>query len=116
MAVLNTPLVRCSLMQLKLLVLIIIFSGSAQGCGEYFYGRIAYGLMTNNLTIPGHKGNHEAYDAATLDLGYKWRMSNQWYWDIQFQHTSQYFAGTPFNNTPELTSEQISIGLEYRIY
>lgn len=99
-----------------LFLLIIIFSGSAQACSEYFYGRIAYGVMTNNLDIPPYKKEHKVFDAATLDLGYKWEMSDQWYWDIQFQHTSQYFSGTPFNNYPELTSEQISVGLEYRTH
>ena len=96
--------------------LLILFSGSTQACEEYFYGRIAYGAMINNLDVPGAKGKHEAIDAATLDLGYKWKMSDRWYWDIQFQHTSQYFVGTPFNDYPELTSEQLSIGLEYRIH
>ena len=100
----------------KLLFLLIIFSGSVQACGDYFYGRIAYGVMTNNLDIPGTKAHFEEFDSATVDLGYKWKISDQWHWDIQYQHNSQYFVGSPFNDAPELKSDQISIGLEYRTH
>ena len=98
----------------KLLFLLIIFSGSAQACGEYFYGRIAYGVTINNLDIVEFRGGYTSYDSATLEFGYTRKISDQWHWDLQFQHKSHYFIGSPFNNKPELTSESINLGLEYR--
>ena len=98
----------------KLLFLLIMFSGSALGCSEYFYGRIAYGLAINNLDIREIKGRYTSYDSATLEFGYTRKISGQWHWDLQLQHKSHYFIGSPFNHEPELTSESINLGLEYR--
>lgn len=100
----------------KILFLLVIFSLPALGCSEYFYGRIAYGLTINNLDIVEVQGRYTSYDSATLEFGYTQKISGQWYWDLQLQHKSHYFLGSPFNHKPELSSESINLGLEYRTH
>ena len=99
----------------KLLFLLIIFSGSALSCeGDYFYGRVGYGIMTNNLD---HDRKHPYnFDAATLDLGYSLEITEEWHFDLRYQHISRWFTGSPFNHNHELTSEQMTFGLGYRYY
>ena len=100
----------------KILFLLVIFSLPAQACSEYFYGRIAYGLAINNLDIMEIKGRYTSYDSATLEFGYTQKISDQLHWDLQLQHKSHYFIGSPFNHDPEFTSESINLGLEYRTH
>lgn len=90
---------------------------AAPGCGDYWHFKAAYGLSYNNVQTKDDNKEWTVYDSSTFEIGYNWNVWNpNTYLTLQGAHDSQLFTNIPFNSRTEITSEQVTIGIEYRIY
>lgn len=100
----------------NLLLALLLFAGPVLAEKNYFYVRLGLGASYNNVVTADTQKEWQAYDAATFTIGYKIQIKQNLFWDFQYGHGSQLFTNVPFNSRTEITSEVVTIGIEYRIY
>lgn len=79
------------------------------GCAGTPYIEVGAG---QNTSFFGHnKWDNGGSIGATLEVGKEWQWDDRTFTKCRWTHTSQWFVGPPFNNTPESSLDHIGCSL-----